>query len=103
MFNRGIAAALATSIGSVGIIAGFSNALAGKAEAHAGRIFGHENIRRHILRTRRPYRPDHFDPRINRWTGKPHEHRMERARRLTKPGTKPRHTAEMAARAGFQP
>ena len=28
----------------------------------------------------------HFDPRINRWTGKPHEHKREIARRARQQG-----------------
>lgn len=106
MFNRTIARAVAlagASLGAVSVHSGLSHALARQAEAREGRIYGYENIRRHILRTKRPYRLGNFSPRINKWTGKPHEHRMERARRLTAPGTEARRTAEMAARAGFAP
>jgi len=103
MFTR-IAALATVSALSLGMHAGLRDALANRAEANEGRIFGHANIRRHILRTRRGLGGalTTFDPKISRWTGKPHEHRTEIARRSTKPGTPERRTAEMAARAaGF--
>ena len=38
-----------------------------------------------------------FDPRINRHTGKAHEHRREIARRTTRPGTPERASAYVGA------
>jgi len=39
-----------------------------------------------------------FDPKINRWTGKPHEHKRENARRTTPPGSGIRRTLYEQAR-----
>jgi hypothetical protein len=60
--------------------------MAGVASMMANRIYGAENIARHI----RDYGHTRSHARIartsiataNRWTGKPHEHKREIARRL---------------------
>lgn len=44
------------------------------------RIYGYENIRRHVQRVGRAKNRNRFDPKINRHTGKPHEHKREIAR-----------------------
>lgn len=98
MFTR-IAALASASLGAIGQHSGISTALARRAEANEMRIFGDSNIRRHIVQSRKYRRYDGYGS----IAGKPHEHRMERARRLTKPGTEARRTAEMAAKAGFMP
>lgn len=103
MFNRSIAIASA-SLGAVAAhsYAGISDALAGADESRSGRVYGDRNIRR-VVRQYALKGIDHRERGRTSLAGRPHEHRMERARRLTKPGSVARRSAEMAARAGFMP
>ena len=50
--------------------------------AAVARIFGYENIRRHLQRQKRDHGAStNSIAKVNRWTGQPHEHRREIARR----------------------
>lgn len=58
-------------------------ALAAASQLRSGRIYGFDNIRAHLQR----HKPNHAAggnsiARLNRHTGKPHEHKREIARRL---------------------
>jgi hypothetical protein len=57
-------------------------ALLAAADA-GGRIFGFENIQRHLRSQKRDHAKGAAGSiaQANRWTGKPHEHRREIARR----------------------
>jgi hypothetical protein len=75
--------------------------LASVQEAKQNRIYGAENIKRYIERTRRPVHRRNqgvFDSRINRRTGQPHFHQREIVRRTTKPGTPERRAGMEAIR-----
>lgn len=57
----------------------------GQRRAIHTRIFGFEAIQRHVHEISKhgaKYRRGHSTAKINRWTGKPHEHQREIARRL---------------------
>jgi hypothetical protein len=58
-------------------------ALAAAAQLRSGKIYGYENIRRHL----QTHKPDHARggnsiAKLNRHTGQPHEHKREIQRRL---------------------
>lgn len=67
------------------------NLIAGMAMASLGiapqsKVYGAENIKRTLQRQGRSRQVGSFDPRINRWTGEPHKHEREIARRARQKG-----------------
>lgn len=57
-------------------------ALAMSASAAGSRIYGAAAIGRHVQQVGRAKNRASFNPKINRHTGKPHEHKREIARNL---------------------
>lgn len=78
-FRLGAMLAGLSSMGVAGPLA------ASPAVEGSGRVYGYENIRRMLQRHGRSRRVGHFDPKLNRHTRAPHEHRREIARRTTTP------------------
>ena len=60
---------------------GAGTALALAAASLSSKIFGDQNISRHIRTQKRGYKPNRSIAMFNRHTGKAHEHKREIARR----------------------